>query len=191
MSVDTPICPAPVAVPVLETNHLLMRGYRAADYAPWVAMWQEPAYYRYLNPTPLPTEEVWKTLLRSAGHWVLMGYGFWAIEEKATGQFLGAIGFADLKRNIDPPIIDTPEIGWVLAPAVHGRGYATEAVAAAQTWGDAHLGFGRTVCLIHPENQPSLRLAARFGYHEYARTIYKGEPIVLLERSGPGPVFVG
>lgn len=184
MSADNSAELAPAPVPVLETPHLLMRGYRAADYAPWVAMWQEPAYYRYLNPEPLPPEEVWKMLLRSAGHWVLMSYGFWAIEEKVTGQFLGTIGFANLKRNIDPPIIDTPEIGWVLAPAVHGRGYATEAVTAAQAWGDAHFGPVRTVCIIHPENHPSLRLAEKFGYREYARTTYKGDPIVMLERPG-------
>ena len=60
--------------------------------------------------------------------------------------------------------------------------YATEAVAAAQAWGDAHVGGARTVCLIHPDNQPSLRIAEKFGFREYARTTYKGEPGVLLER---------
>ena len=76
MSVDNSAWLVPFAIPVLETPRLLMRGYAADDLAPWVAMWQEPAYYRYLSPEPLPTEEVWKALLRSAGHWVLMGYGF-------------------------------------------------------------------------------------------------------------------
>ena len=172
------------AVPVLETPRLRMRGYRAADYGPWVAMWQEPAYYRYHHPGPLPAEEVWRTLLRSAGHWVLMGYGFWAVEEKATGRFVGAVGFVDLKRAIEPLGVDTPEMGWVMAVEVHGRGYATEAVAAAQAWGDAHFPHARTVCLVHPENQASLRIAAKFGYREYARTIYKDAPLVLLERFG-------
>ncbi|HEX8658092.1 MAG TPA: GNAT family N-acetyltransferase [Hymenobacter sp.] len=170
------------AVPVLETARLLLRGYRADDYAPWVAMWQHPDYYRYFRPDPLPNEEVWKVLLRGAGHWVLMGYGFWAVEEKATGQFIGAVGFADLKRDIEPPIGEAPEIGWVLAPEVHGRGYASEAVAAALAWGEAFFGVVRTVCIIHPENEPSLRVATKFGYREYARTTYNGGPIVMLER---------
>lgn len=176
--------PSLTEVPVLETSRLLMRGYKAGDFAAYVAMWQDPAYYHYLSPEPLSTEEVWKMLLRSAGHWAVMGYGFWAVEEKATGQFIGAIGYADLKRNIEPAIVDTPEIGWVLAPDVHGRGYATEAVTAAVAWGDAHFHRARTVCIIHPENYPSLRVAAKFGYREYARTIYKEQPIVLLERPG-------
>ena len=44
-----------------------------------------------------------------------MGFGFWALEEKATGAFAGEMGFAEFKREIDPPILGTPEIGWVLA----------------------------------------------------------------------------
>lgn len=170
------------AVPVLETPRLLMRGYRADDYPAWVVMSQQPEFYRYLSAEPLPTEEVWKLLLRSIGHWALMGYGFWAVEEKATGQFVGAVGYLDLKRNIEPATEGAPEIGWVLAPAVHGKGYSSEAVAAAIAWGDARFGHARTVCIIHPENEASLRVAAKFGYREYARTTYKGDPVVLLER---------
>lgn len=173
-------------VPVLETARLRMRGYQASDFAAWVAMWQDPAYYRYLNPEPLATEEIWRTLLRSAGHWAVMGFGFWALEEKASGQFVGAVGYFDLKRNIEPPLGDAPEMGWVLAPALHGRGYASEAVTAAQAWGDAHFGGIRTVCLIHPDNQSSLRMAAKFGYCEYARTTYHDQPAVLLERAARG-----
>ena len=171
------------AVPVVETARLRLRGYRADDLGPFVAMWQEPAYYRYLAPAPLSTEEIWKTLLRNAGHWAVLGYGFWAVEERATGRLVGFIGFGNLKRELLPPLGAAPEIGWVLAPAVHGRGYAAEGVTAALAWGEQHFGPGRTVCIIHPDNEPSLRLAARFGYREYARTTYKNEPIVLLERA--------
>ena len=178
--------PAVGLVPELETPRLLLRGYHAADFDTWIAMWQDPAYYRYLSPEPLPIEEVWRTLLRSAGHWAVMGFGFWALEEKATGQFVGAVGYLDGKREIEPPLGDAPEMGWVLAASVHGRGYATEAVAAAQAWGDAHFGGARTVCLIHPDNQPSLRIAEKFGFREYARTTYKGGPGVLLERPALG-----
>ena len=170
------------AVPVLETPRLLMRGYRADDFAPSVAMWQEPAYYRYLSAAPLASEEIWKLLLRNAGHWSLMGYGPWAIEEKASGQFIGTVGLFDFKRNIEPVLGDAPEVGWVLAPSAHGQGYATEAVTAALGWAESYFGPVRMVCLIHPENQPSLRVAAKFGFREYARTTYKGEPGVLLER---------
>ncbi|HEX8506305.1 MAG TPA: GNAT family N-acetyltransferase [Hymenobacter sp.] len=172
------------AVPVLVTPRLRLRGFRADDFEPWFAMSRKIEYYRYFTPEPMPAEEVWKLVLRSAGHWALMGYGFWAVEELATGRFVGAIGFLNLKRALKPALGETPEIGWVMDPAVHGRGYATEGVAAALAWGTSHFGPVRTVCIIHPDNEPSLRLAAKFGYQEYARTTYHEQPIVLLERPG-------
>ena len=171
-----------MAVPVLETSRLRLRGFRAADFEPWLAMCQLPAFHRYLTPEPMPAEEVWKLLLRSAGHWVVLGYGFWAVEEKASGRFVGGTGFLSLHRAIEPPLGEAPEIGWVLHPDVHGQGYASEAVAAVLAWGESHFGPVRTVCIIHPENQASLRLAAKFGYHEYARAPYHGDSVVLLER---------
>lgn len=171
----------PIA-PVLETSRLRLRGFRADDFDAWFAYTRTPAFYRYLTPEAMPAEEIWKLLLRSAGHWVIMGFGFWAVEEKASGRFMGGVGFLRLLRDLDPPLGDAPEIGWVMDPAVHGRGYASEAVAAALAWGASHFGPVRTVCIIHPENEASLRLAAKFGYREYARTTYHAGPIVLLER---------
>jgi RimJ/RimL family protein N-acetyltransferase len=73
----------------------------------------------------------------------------------------------------------------VLAPAVHGKGYASEAAQAVLAWSDAHLTQKRTVCIISPDNLPSLRLAAKFGYQEVAHTLYKEQPIVVLERFAP------
>lgn len=181
MSLPPPTLPA---VPVLETSRLRLRGFRADDFDFWFAMSRDIAYYRYFSPEPMPEEEVWKLVLRSAGHWVIMGYGFWAVEEKESGRFVGAVGFLSLKRAIDPPLGDAPEIGWVLDPAVHGLGYASEAVAAVLAWGESHFGPVRTVCIIDPDNAPSLRLAAKFGYREYARSTYHDKPIVLLERAG-------
>ena len=67
--------------PVLETSRLRLRGFRAEDFDSWFAFSRTPAYYRYFGNEPMPAEEVWKLLLRSAGHWVIMGFGFWAVEE--------------------------------------------------------------------------------------------------------------
>jgi RimJ/RimL family protein N-acetyltransferase len=73
--------------------------------------------------------------LRYVGHWSWLGFGYWLVEEKTSGQFVGEVGFADYKREIEPSIDDVPEIGWVLVPAMYGRGYATESVRAAIDWG--------------------------------------------------------
>ncbi|MGI4886878.1 MAG: GNAT family N-acetyltransferase [Janthinobacterium lividum] len=171
-----------MSIPVLETARLRLRGHTPADLAPFVAMWQEPAFYQYLAGRPLPEEEVWTKMLRHLGVWALYGYGYWAVEEKATSQFIGNVGFGEWQRAVEPSVKGWPEMGWVLAPHAHGRGYATEATQAALAWGDAHLPKPRTVCLIDEANAPSRGLAAKLGFQEYARTTYHGCAVVLLER---------
>ncbi|WP_345234947.1 GNAT family N-acetyltransferase [Hymenobacter saemangeumensis] len=175
--------------PVLETERLCLRGYQLADLDAYLAIWQAPAFYRYLSPRPMVEEEVWTMMLRSVGHWALQGFGFWAVEEKASGRFIGAVGFADGKRHIEPSIKGVPEIGWVLAAAAHGQGYASEAVAAALAWGDQHFGGARTVCIMDPDNLASRRVAEKFGYREFARTTYKGEPTLMMERPARSVTF--
>ena len=64
-----------------------------------------------------------------------MGFGYWAIEEKATGDFIGEIGLADFQRDLDPPLGDGPEAGWALRVASHGKGYGEEALRAVLAWG--------------------------------------------------------
>jgi len=170
-------------VPVLETARLRLRGHSLADFDASAAMWADPAVVRYISGKPCTREESWGRLLRYPGHWALLGFGFWLIEEKASGRFVGEGGFGDFKRAIEPAF-DAPEQGWALAPWAHGRGYASEAVAAMLGWGAAHFGRGDFVCMIAPENAPSLRVAAKAGYREYARTSYKGAPSLLLRRMG-------
>jgi RimJ/RimL family protein N-acetyltransferase len=111
----------------------------------------------------------------------LLGYGPWIVRERATGSFVGEVGIVDLHRDITP-LIDAPEAGWVLSPAAHGHGYATEAVNAALAWRDANVAGNRTVCMIDPENVASIRVAAKCGFHEFGRTAYKDAAVILFER---------
>lgn len=170
------------AAPRIETERLILRAHRLPDMNACATLWADPTVTRYIGGRPFTREEVWARLLRYTGHWPLLGYGYWAIEEKGTGEFVGELGFADCRRDLGRPLEGTPEIGWVLATSQHGRGYATEAVRAVLGWGDANLGVTRTICLIHPDNLASIRLAEKFGYREFHRTVYHGEPSLLLER---------
>jgi len=145
-------------------------------------MWDTAEVTRHIGGRPSTAEESWARLLRYAGHWSLMGFGYWVVREKATGRFVGEVGFADFRRDLRPSFAGAPECGWVLSPPAHGRGFATEAVLAAIAWGQAHLRPQRSVCLIAPGNLTSLSVAAKCGFREYARTTYKGEPAILLER---------
>ena len=137
---------------------------------------------RYIGGKPFSEEEAWARLLRYAGHWALMGFGYWAIEERETSHFVGELGFADYKRDIEPSLKGVPELGWALASQAHGKGYATEAVGAAVAWGEAHFGLARTVCLIQPENLASIRVAEKCGYKEFQRTSYKDHPTIMFAR---------
>ena len=116
------------------------------------------------------------------GHWAWLGFGYWALEEKASGEFVGELGFADFKRDIQPSLEDIPELGWALVSRAHGKGYATEAVRAAIAWGDEHFGQRRTACIIHPENLASIHVAEKCGYQEFQRTTYKNHEVILYER---------
>jgi RimJ/RimL family protein N-acetyltransferase len=169
-------------VPVLTTLRLVMRGHTAADLDATAAMWADFQVVRHISGVPSTREESWSRLLRYAGLWPLLGFGYWLVEERATGVFVGEVGFAVFHRDVEPSLGDAPEAGWVLHPGAHGRGFATEALQAALSWADAHLGRRRSVCMIAPDNAASLRVAEKCGYTEFARTTYKGEPTVLLQR---------
>jgi RimJ/RimL family protein N-acetyltransferase len=167
-------------IPVLETARLTLRGHRAADLDDSFALWSDPEVVRHISGKPSSREEVWGRVQRYVGHWALAGYGFWQIRERATGRFVGETGFADFKRELAAPFDLTPEAGWVLAPWSHGKGYATEAMAAVLAWADAT--HPRTTCIINPENIGSLRVAAKLGYRELGRTTYHGSPVIVFER---------
>jgi RimJ/RimL family protein N-acetyltransferase len=169
-------------IPVLETGRLRLRGHRMEDFIHSSAMWADPNVVRYTTRKPLTEEESWTKFLRYIGHWSLLGFGYWVVEEKTTGIFAGEIGFADYRRDLEPSLDGMPEIGWVLASKVHGKGFATEAVSAAVAWGDAHFPSQRTACIIDPQNLASIRVAAKCGYREFRQASYRGDRITLFVR---------
>src|SRR5580693_912249 len=99
------------APPTLESARLLFRVHTLADYADLAAMWADPDVTRHIGGRPFTAEESWQRLLRYAGHWQLVGYGFWMIVDKESGRYAGNIGFGDFKRDLEPPVADfAPEI---------------------------------------------------------------------------------
>jgi RimJ/RimL family protein N-acetyltransferase len=171
-------------IPVLDTERLTLRGHRLDDFAACAAMWGDPVVCRNLGRKSFTEEESWTRLLRYVGHWALLGFGYWVVEEKATGTFVGEVGFADFKREMESPVKQLPEIGWVLAARAHGQGYATEAARAALQWGDQNFSPAQTTCIISPENLASIRVAEKCGYRNLQLTEYKGQPTIVFVRGG-------
>jgi RimJ/RimL family protein N-acetyltransferase len=169
-----------IEIPVIETERLRLRRHEAADLDASFAMWSHPDVYRFIGGRASGRDEAWARLLRYLGQWELLGFSYWLVEDRESGQFVGEVGFLDAKRDLTPPFGDTPEMGWALAPHAHGQGYAAEAVRAGLAWADQR--WPRTVCMIDPQNTPSLILAGKLGYREYARTIFKDTPVTLFER---------
>jgi len=169
-------------IPVVETQRTTLRGHRLSDFDAAAALWADLAVTRHIGGRAMTREEVWSRLLRYAGLWSLFGFGYWVIEEKGSGRFLGEAGFQNLRRDIAPAFDDVPEAGWVLAPAAQGRGLATEVAMAIHGWSDRMLGGARTVCIIDPDNVASIRVAEKCGYREVVHTSYKASPVILFER---------
>lgn len=146
-------------------------------------MWSDPAVTRFIGGKPLTEQQTWARLLSYVGHWALMGFGYWVMEEKESGRFVGEIGFADFKRDIAASMQGKPELGFALAPLFHGRGYASEAVAACLAWADAHLPFPASVCLVHADNLASLRVLEKGGYEVFERGTYNEQSALFMARA--------
>lgn len=168
----------------VETERLRLRLPVSADAAAAAEMFGRDEMFRYSERGAMTADEAWGLLLRHAGTWLLHGYGAFVVEEKETGRTVGLAGLSDFRRELGSRFDGHPEITWSIAPAAQGRGYATEAAAAALDWQARRFGSARTVCLIHVENAPSLRVAEKLGYRTFDRRDYRGYPAVLMAREG-------
>jgi len=169
----------------LSTERLILRPYATTDFEDSAVMWGDPEVVRHMGGQPATREMSWSRTLRYIGHWSVYGYGFFAVRD-VQGRFVGEVGVADFRRDIDPPIT-IPEAGWVIVPSAQGQGYASEALAAALRWFEEAHGPQDVACMIDSPNTRSLRVAAKHGFVETRRTTYHGEPVILFSRpSTPG-----
>lgn len=167
--------------PILTTERLILTPVAVSDLDDLLALWSDTDFTRHIMGRGLSGEEVWFRLLRDLGHWSALGHGNWSIRLKDGGAYLGSVGVFDYRREMEPAF-DCPELGWGVAPAFQGKGYAVEALRAALAWTDANLAGDHTACMISPENEASVRLAKRVGYAPYATADYKGSTVQLYRR---------
>jgi RimJ/RimL family protein N-acetyltransferase len=167
--------------PVVETPRLRLRPHRLADLDSRCTMTGDVHVMRYF-PATQTREDNWARILRYAGHWALLGWGLFAVEEKESGRWVGEVGLGDFHRGLGADFDGAPEGGWILDAWAEGKGYATESIRAAIEWHEAQFGRQRQVCIVAPENAPSLRVAEKLGFRPYDERPYHGRPVVLHER---------
>lgn len=175
-----------INIPVLTTTRLRLRAHEFADFNAWAAIWGDAEVARFVGGRPQTRDEAWLRFLRFPGLWQFLGYGYWLAEEKGTHRIVGDVGFGDFKRAIEPKLEGEPEAGWVLARHAQGKGFATEAMGAVLAWADQRLKGRATVCMIDTGNAPSIRVADKLGYREFARTDYKEKNVILYRRESKG-----
>jgi RimJ/RimL family protein N-acetyltransferase len=175
-----------IAPPLLKTERLVLTAHTVDDFQPLVSMWADAAVTRHIFDAPSPPRDSWMRMLWYRGLWPLLGYGYWAIRERSSGRYVGDLGFADFHRVMEPSIKGIPEAGWALATWAHGKGFATEALAAALEWLDRQERYDRSVCLINPGNAASLRVAEKAGFGMPQAVRFNDKDSLLFSRDRPG-----
>nr|WP_310525057.1 GNAT family N-acetyltransferase [Polymorphobacter sp.] len=163
----------------ITTDRLILAPHVRSDFADMAAMWSDAKIVRFLGGVPFTDEENWARLLRYAGSWSLLGYGFWAVRRRDTGEYVGDVGYLEGRRSGVEGFLGDPEIGWSLSVAAQGQGFATEAVKSALYWGKGR--FKRTVAMISPDNAASVTVAARCDFRHFSVARYKDAPVGLWE----------
>jgi len=98
---------------------------------------------------------------RFEAHFDEYGYGYWALEEKESGELIGACGLSHV--TFDVPFASAVEIGWRLSERWHGKGLAREAAEAVLDAAFRQFGLARIVSFTVPENRASWSLMERIG----------------------------
>jgi RimJ/RimL family protein N-acetyltransferase len=145
---------------------LRFRPYRPTDTADVEAMFADPQARRFYPDMGPEGAERW--IAWNLRNYDDLGFGLWAVEDCASGRFLGDCGLtyqvADGERLL--------EIGYHVTAEHRGCGYATEAAAACREFAFETLGADVVVSIVDPRNEPSIAVARRI--HEAVRSCNDG-----------------
>lgn len=170
----------PRAAETLESERLRFRLFRDSDFATYEQWCARIEIMRYLGGKTFDRIHAWRHFAYLRGHWELLGYGYYAVEEKATGTLIGRVGYTN------QPGWPGFELGWTIIPEFQGRGYATEAARLLLPYAFDTLRQSRVISLIHPDNAPSRRVAEKLGQRVEGETEILTMPVLIYAISGSG-----
>jgi [ribosomal protein S5]-alanine N-acetyltransferase len=167
----------------LETERLILRKPELGDVDGYAKLWGDPEVVRFLGGQTQTPEEVPTGIERMLKHWERHGVGLFSVLRKEDERLIGRVGYLlwDSERwaNAMHEELEEPlelEIGWVVARAFWGQGYATEAAAACRDHAFGSLGRDRVISLIAPANVASIRVAEKIG-ERYERDVDIGAAV--------------
>ena len=149
--------------PVLETERLRLRLPEERDLDGFVGLMSDEVAARHIGGV-MEAPLVWRQLCTIIGHWAVRGYGFFSVEEKATGDWVGRVG------PWAPHGWPQPEVGWSITRAHWGKGFGPEAAVATMDFAFDELGWDSVIHLIAPENDNSKAVARKLGSVDQGRT---------------------
>jgi ribosomal-protein-alanine N-acetyltransferase len=159
----------------IETARLFLRQWRKEDLEAYAHICADPEVMRYL-PSTLSREQSEEQIARFARHWEERGFGLWAVEDKASGAF---VGFTGLQYQDDWSEGEhKTEVGWRLERSFWGNGLATEAALASLRYGFEELGLERIISIALPENIASRRVMEKAGLTLQGETRWRNFDII-------------
>ena len=142
----------------LETDRLILRNIDPErDFEPWAAMMADEQTVRFIGGMVMDRAAAWRHMAAVIGHWTIRGYGFFSVEHRDTGEWLGRVG------PWYPEGWPAPEVGWSIARQHWGNGYASEAGRAAVDFAFEVLGWDRVIHAIVAGNEQSAAVARKLG----------------------------
>ena len=142
----------------LETERLILRRIDPdRDFDAWAESMADEATVRYLGTKPMSRAEAWRNMAQVIGHWEIRGYGFFSLESKETGEWVGRVG------PWNPEGWPAPEVGWTISPQHLRKGYATEAGRASIDYAFNTLGWNSVIHVILEGNEASMAVARKLG----------------------------
>jgi RimJ/RimL family protein N-acetyltransferase len=171
-----------IVVPRLETARLVLRPFGSEDLDDLAAMLGDPVVMKFLGDgIPRDRADSWRQLTGIVGHWVLRGYGLWALERHDDGAFLGWTGH--LQHEGWPGF----ELAYSLVPRHWGRGYAREAATAALRYAHEVLHRDEVISIIRPDNAASIRVATALGASRDRMITFLGGEAAIYRYPPPEP----
>lgn len=168
-----------LSIPTLHTSRLRLRAFAESDLDNLASMLADPEVTRFLGDgQPKTRPESWRQLAGILGHWVLRGFGLWALELQSSGQWIGWCG------HLQPEGWPAFEIGYSLARPFWRQGYAREAAAEALRYAREELKKSEIISLIRPDNAASIRVATFLGATLAESSELMGGPALVYRYRG-------